>query len=60
MGDISDWLSEEHHNAYVFMTSLLDLNGDSYPEIICAHNVHGPPTDMTILFNVPDGAGGRT
>ena len=37
-----------------------DLDGDAYPEIVCAHNQDAHPTDMTILFNVSDGAGGRT
>ncbi len=37
-----------------------DLNGDGYPEIICAHNQETHPVDMTILKNIDDGAGGRT
>jgi hypothetical protein len=37
-----------------------DLDGDAFPDIVCAHNQDAHPTDMTILFNVSDGAGGRT
>ena len=37
-----------------------DMNGDMYPEIICAHNQDIHPTELTMLINIDDGMGGRT
>ena len=49
--DISDWLSEDHQGGYVFMTSFLDLNGDSYPEMISVHDFGDIMPESRILFN---------
>lgn len=56
--DVSHWLPEEVHEGFVFMSSFVDLNEDSYPELFSIHDYGNFASGSRLLLN--DGGGGFT
>ena len=56
--DVSHWLPNEVHEGFVFMTSFVDLNEDSYPELFTIHDYGNFAPGSRLLLN--DGGEGFT
>ncbi len=54
--DVSDWIPETVHDAYVFMTGWYDVNDDGWPDLITSHDFGLPRNDGHWLLN-REGAG---